>query len=299
MKIINYNGDPLSKLSLGTVQFGLDYGIANNAGQPKIHDVKEIIDFVLDNGINCFDTASAYGNSEEVLGKVLNKDKTSYIISKLSSDDFIQDFEKNIDQSIQKLNVKNLYAILLHDSKLLSNWDKSFDDSITKLIDSKKIKYFGVSIYTEDDFNNALDNDAITFIQVPFNIFDQRAIKYNWFKRAKEKNKLIFIRSVYLQGLVFMDKDSLPKNLQKAGNYLDILKSYCDTLSISTGTLALSFVNSVAKESLILFGCDNLLQAQQNIDVFNRLEDLSNSVISEIHESFKDVPEDIFNPTKW
>ena len=299
MKIINYNGDPLSKLSLGTVQFGLDYGIANDAGQPKVHDVKEIIDFVLDRGVNCFDTASAYGNSEDVLGEVLNKDKTSYIISKLSSDDFIQDFEKNVDQSLQKLNLKSLYAILLHDSKLLSNWDTDFDESITKLIDSKKIKYFGVSIYTEDDFNNALSNDAITFIQIPFNIFDQRAIKYDWFKKAKEKNKLIFIRSVYLQGLVFMDKDSLPKNLQKAGNYLDILKSYCDTLNVSMGTLALSFVNSVAKENLILFGCDNLLQAQQNIDAFNKLDDLSTSVISEIYESFKDVPEDIFNPTRW
>ena len=299
MKQVEFEGQKLSKLSLGTVQFGLDYGIANNTGQPKVHDVKEIIDFVLDSGINCFDTASAYGNSEEVLGEVLNKDKTSYIISKLSSDAFIQDFEKNIDQSIQKLNVKSLYAILLHDSKLLSNWVTSFDDSITKLIDSKKIKYFGVSIYTEDDFNNALNNDAITFIQVPFNIFDQRAIKYNWFKRAKAKNKLIFIRSVYLQGLVFMNKDSLPENLQQAGNYLDILKSYCDTLGVSAGTLALSFVNSVAKESLILFGCDNLLQAQQNIDTFNKLEDLSASVISEIYESFKDIPEAIFNPTRW
>ncbi|HIP13647.1 MAG TPA: aldo/keto reductase [Arcobacter sp.] len=299
MTTVDYNGDSLSKLSLGTVQFGLDYGIANETGQPTIQKVKNIIDFVLESGINCFDTASAYGNSEKVLGEVLNKDKQSYIISKLSSDDFIQDFENNVDQSIQKLNVKSLYAILLHDSKLLSNWDKAFDGSITKLIDLKKIKYFGVSIYTEDDFNNALGNDAITFIQVPFNIFDQRAIKYNWFQRAKEKNKLIFIRSVYLQGLVFMDKDSLPANLQKAGNYLDILKSYCETLDVATGTLALSFVNSVAKESIVLFGCDSLVQAQQNIDAFNKLEYLTNSVISEIYESFKDVPEDIFNPTKW
>jgi aryl-alcohol dehydrogenase-like predicted oxidoreductase len=299
MQTINYNGDSLSKLSLGTVQFGLDYGIANNEGQPKIHEVKKIINFVQNSGINCFDTASAYGDSEEVLGKVLNQDKKTYIISKLSSDDFNQNFEQHVDLSIQKLNVKNLYAVLLHDSKLLSNWNKGFNTSIMKLIDKKKIKYFGVSIYTEEDFNNALSNDAIICIQVPFNIFDQRAIKYNWFKRAKEKNKLIFIRSIYLQGLLFMDKSALPKNLQKSGYYLDILQSYCDKLNISTDTIALSFVNSVAKESLILFGCDNISQATQNIDTFNRLENLENSIISEIYESFKDVPEDIFNPTRW
>ena len=299
MKTINYNGDSLSKLSLGTVQFGLDYGIANSAGQPKINEVRKIINFVLDNGINCFDTASAYGNSEEVLGTVLDRDKTSYIISKLSSDDFVSNFEKHVDQSLQKLKVENLYAILLHDSKLLSHWDKSFDVSITKLIDSQKIKYFGVSIYTEDDFENALTNDAITFIQIPFNVFDQRAIKLNWFERAQEKNKLIFIRSVYLQGLLFMDKNSLPQNLEGAGVYLSILKKYCNTLDMSIDTLALAFVNSTAKASIILFGCDSLIQAQQNIGTFNKLENLSTSIISQLHESFKDIPEDIFNPTKW
>jgi len=299
MKMINYNGDTLSKLSLGTVQFGLDYGIANTVGQPKINSVKEIVDFVLESGINCFDTAAAYGSSEEILGKVMNKRKASYIISKLSSDNFLQNFEKKIDQSIQKLNVENLYAILLHDSNLLSNWDKKFNISIEKMINSKKIKYFGVSIYSNDDFNNALNNDSIAIIQIPFNIFDQRAIKFNWFQRAKEKNKLIFIRSVYLQGLLFMDEDSLPENLTSSGKYLNKFKSYCEELNLSSSTLALSFVNSIAKDSVILFGCDSLAQAKQNIDSFNELEDLTVNLVSEIHHSFKNVPENIYNPTKW
>ena len=63
MKFIKYNDDKLSKLSLGTVQFGLDYGIANIQGQPSQEDVDNIIQYVYENDINCFDTAQAYGNS--------------------------------------------------------------------------------------------------------------------------------------------------------------------------------------------------------------------------------------------
>ena len=299
MKIIDFNGDHLSKLSLGTAQFGLNYGIANNIGQPDIYDVKEIMDYVLENGINCFDTASAYGNSEEVLGKSINKEKISYIISKLSSNDFIRDLEGSVDRSLRRLQCQTLYGLLLHDSKLLLDWDNSFDNTVAELLASNKVKYFGVSIYTENDFSKALENKAITIIQIPFNIFDQRAIKYDWFRRAKAKNKLLFIRSVYLQGLLLMDKNSLPANLQGAKRYLDILKHHCELLDTSAATLALSFVNSVAKESLILFGCDNLLQAQQNINIFNGLSDLSDTMISNIYKDFKDVPENIFNPTKW
>lgn len=299
MKTIDFYGDHLSKLALGTVQFGLNYGIANNTGQPDIHNVKEIIDYVLENGINCFDTASAYGNSEEVLGKAINKEKNSYIISKLPSNDFINDLEGSVDRSLHRLQCKTLYGLLLHDSKLLSNWDNSFDNTVKTLLASNKVRYFGISIYTEDDFNKALENKAITIIQIPFNIFDQRAIKYDWFRRAKVKNKLLFIRSVYLQGLLFMDKNSLPANLQDAKRYLDILKHYCELLDTSIATLALSFVNSVAKESLILFGCDNLQQAKQNINIFNGLSDLSETMINNIYEDFKDVSEDIYNPTRW
>lgn len=296
---ITYNGDNLSKLVLGTVQFGLDYGIANKAGKPKLSEVKEIVDFVVSKGINCFDTASAYGNSEEVLGNVLNKNKNIYIISKLKSDEFVEKLEQSINNSLQKLKVETLYGLLLHDTKLIYNWNKDYTNSVIKLIESNKIKYFGVSIYTKDDFEQALENESISFIQIPFNIFDQRALLFDWFQRAKEKNKLIFIRSIYLQGLLFMNKDSLPENLIKAEKYLNIFEDFCDKLDLSKNELALSFVNSVAKDSLILFGCDNLSQAKQNVNVYNNLKNISEKTIQDLHDSFKDVPEDIFNPTKW
>lgn len=299
MQTIEFNGDHLSKLSLGTVQFGLDYGIANSTGQPDIHDVKEIIDYVLENGINCFDTASAYGNSEEVLGKVLNKEKTSYIISKLSSDGFIYDLEGNVEQSLQRLQCKTLYGLLLHDSKLLPDWNTGFDNTVAALLASNKVKRFGISIYTESDFNKALENTSITIIQIPFNIFDQRAINDKWFTRAKEANKLIFVRSVFLQGLFFMKSKQLTGNLVEAIPYLEEMHKIRSNLNLSITEFIMAYVNSVAIDAVILFGCNTLKQARENVNSYHHLSTIDRATLDKVNAIFSDVPEHITNPVQW
>ncbi|MFP6678012.1 MAG: aldo/keto reductase, partial [Pirellulaceae bacterium] len=63
----------LSRLTLGTVQFGLPYGVANRGGQTSYSDVVKILRVCLDGGVNCFDTAADYGTSEEVLGRALRE----------------------------------------------------------------------------------------------------------------------------------------------------------------------------------------------------------------------------------
>jgi aryl-alcohol dehydrogenase-like predicted oxidoreductase len=299
MRYLNFNGEKISKLSLGTVQFGLNYGIANQSGKPSQKDVNEIIDYLYKNGLNCFDTAQAYGNSEEVIGKALNKKENIYPISKLKSDLFVNNAIDNIEQSLKNLQVDSLYALLLHDSTLLYDWKQEYSQLIERLIECKKIKYFGVSIYTSEDFMFALENEKIKFIQIPFNLFDQRALNENWFELAKKHNKLIFIRSIFLQGLLLMDKENVPTKLEKAKLYIDKLDSYCLENNMTKNELALSFVDSVAQESLLLFGCDNLTQANENLNNYNNLKKLTQADISSLCNLFKDVDEIIYNPTKW
>ena len=299
MNLVAYNDTKISKFSLGTVQFGLDYGIANSSGKPAQDDVNKIIHYVSQNGINCFDTAQAYGNSEEVLGKALKNIINPYVISKFKSDVFYDDLTNGVDCSLKNLKTNTLYALLLHDSDPLYRWKEGYSLSIKSLIDGGKIKYFGVSIYSTEDFNLAIRNDSINIIQIPFNIFDQRALKENWFEKAKEKNKLIFIRSVYLQGLLLMQKDQLPNHLESAKVYIEKLEALSNKLIISRNELALNFVNSVSGDSVILFGCDSLSQAKENINIFNNLEFLDNTVINKIKNDFNNIDESIFNPTKW
>jgi aryl-alcohol dehydrogenase-like predicted oxidoreductase len=299
MKQIIFNNKKLSKLSLGTVQFGLNYGISNTKGQPNQQKVNDIIEYVYDNGINCFDTAQAYGNSEEVLGKAIDKKDNIYLISKLKSELFINELNKNVSKSLNHLNINSLYGLLLHDSELLYSWKDEYSELVDNLIQENKIKYFGVSIYTNEDFELALNNDSIKFIQIPFNIFDQRAISQNWFKKAKKSNKLIFIRSVFLQGLFFIDIEILPCNLEKSKQYLLNFNKYCKKLNMTKSELALSFVNTIAQDSILLFGCDNLNQAKENITNYNNLKQLDESTIQDIINDFKNISEDIYNPTRW
>ncbi len=299
MRFITFNHQKLSKLALGTVQFGLDYGIANSDGKPSQESVNEIIDYVSSQQLNCFDTAQVYGDSEEVLGSSLKHKRDVFLISKFTSDAFKYDVSKNIENSLNNLNTQTLYALLLHDCDLLYDWKQEYSVKIVSLISNKKIEYFGVSIYSSEDFEIALNNDSIKFIQIPFNLFDQRALSEDWFRKAKEKNKLLFIRSVFLQGLLLMKIENVPEKLEISKKYLRQLDSICKDLDMTRNELALSYVDSVAQDSLILFGCDNLSQAKQNIENYNSLKKLNAKIISRINKIFKEIDEKIYNPSKW
>ncbi|WP_321777723.1 aldo/keto reductase [Sulfurimonas sp.] len=304
MKTIKWNEYELSKLCLGTVQFGLDYGIANKSGEISQSSVNMILKYVVANEVNSFDTGSMYGNSEEKIGHFFkNQNKLNInIISKIKSDFFILDVDeavKNISKSLNYLDIPSLFALLLHNCDALKNWTSNNDKLISVLKEQGLISYFGISIYTDKEFNLALKNKNVDVIQIPFNLLDQRAISKNWLVKAKEKNKLIFIRSVYLQGLILMDSNNIPDNLRKAKKYIEIIEEVSSELNITKNELALSFVDQMAKEAILLFGCDNLEQAIENTLNYSNLPELNDETLDYLTDSLSATEEDIYNPTKW
>jgi aryl-alcohol dehydrogenase-like predicted oxidoreductase len=299
MKFIDFEDYKISKLSLGTVQFGLNYGIANLEGKPSQEKVSEIVEFVINKGINCFDTAQAYGNSELVLGNALQGKRDIFLISKIKSDNFNDSLNGNLLHSLENLNSNYLFGLLLHDSELLYNWTEKKSEVVNVLKERNIIKYFGVSIYTSEDFDLAINNDDITIIQIPFNIFDLRALNEKWIEKAQLKGKLIFIRSVFLQGLLLMNIDMIPAKLSKAKKYLETFENFAKELNISKSELALSFVETVAKDSILLFGCDNLIQAEENLENYKNLKPLDKDTTVRIITEFSDINEDIYLPTRW
>ena len=85
-----------NKLGLGTVQFGLPYGISNANGQTSAEEVKAILQAAAQHGISLLDTASAYGNAEAVLGK--NDLRNFRIVSKYIT----PVAENSIEQQLQQ-----------------------------------------------------------------------------------------------------------------------------------------------------------------------------------------------------
>lgn len=301
MNTINWKNNKLSKLCLGTVQFGLDYGISNKRGKVSQKEVDAILDFVFSQRINILDTAQAYGDSEKVIGNFLKTHPNNInVVSKISSETLNNNsFKEIIKETLDRLNIDTLFSLLLHDSLVLYNWNSKISNKIKELKEKGYIKYFGVSIYTDEEFTIAMENELIDVVQIPYNLFDHRAISKEWFSRAKEKDKLILIRSIYLQGLVLMDKNDLPQSLNDAKKYMDIIENICKQQNITKNQLSITFVNQTAKDAILLFGCEDLMQAKENVKNFTTPIKLDNEIISYLKERLSDVPEKIYNPTKW
>jgi len=296
MKYIKYKNSKISTLILGTAQFGLNYGISNKKGQPNIDIVNEILEYSYDNGINSFDTAEIYGNAQDILGNFLENKNNKFIISKIEADSFQYSC---IDNILHRLKLNKLDVLLLHDNKLLYNWSQKNSEQIRILKSQNKIDYFGSSIYTNEEFELSINNKDIDVIQIPFNIFDLRAIKNEWLKKAKDHGKLIFIRSIYLQGLLFMDIKDIPMKLEKVIPYIKELNKLVKETKCSKNELLLNFVNTLAENSPIIFGVNSLGSAECTLNTFKSLKPMKKNIIDKIIKIFSMIDENIYDPRRW
>ena len=257
------------KLALGTVQFGLNYGISNQSGQVSPEHVKEVIAFAQLHGIDTLDTAISYGESESCLGDAgVGGFK---VITKLPS---LPENTSNIDKwvsdqmqlSLQRLGVTSLYAVLLHRSEqLVGNTGNALALSLKKLKATGVVKKIGVSIYTPSELDHIIDRLMIDIVQAPFNLIDRRLQTSGWLQRLHDSGIEIHARSAFLQGLLLMKPLSIPEKFKR---WLPLLSDYHHWLSItqvSAATACLGFVQSFPQITRVVVGVDDLEQLQQLI----------------------------------
>lgn len=292
-----------SRLVLGTVQLGLKYGVANKTGQPDLKVALEIIKTASENGICEFDTAQGYGESEKVLGEVFSQlgisDKVR-VISKF--DPKLNHLDQKVlmdalDASLKKLRVPVLYGILLHHEKLLEQWPSGAGENFKFLLRTGKVKKIGVSVYSLKSALNALQIPEIDLIQLPASVFDQRFEREGFFAQAKQKGKQVYIRSIFLQGLLLMKPDNLPKHMLGAKKYLEQYQELCRGYNLSQSQLALGYVNFQMPDAKIIFGLETTGQLKENIISLQKICPLE--VYKRVQEDFADLPENIINPTLW
>ena len=282
---------------LGTVQFGMNYGVQNN-GRPNLELVFNILDEAISNGVFCFDTAMAYGNAEQILGKYIydrniNKDYIK-IITKGKSQSDLQIIIDNIKNSIENMHIEKIYGFLFHDSSVV--YSKDLMDSLNRIKLNGYAENIGVSIYTPEEALKALEYD-IDIIQVPYNLFDSRLDKVSFFKKAKEKSIEIYARSSLLQGLALMDCNKLPYNVLFAKDYLIKFDNLCKKYNVDRLNAAVNYVSSNDLIDYIVFGTDNLKQFKEYMIIKDKK--LPIEFINEIKNCFSDVPEKLVNPVLW
>lgn len=260
--------DHVNKFILGTAQFGIPYGINNKSGKPSKKDTFEILDFAYENGIRMLDTAEAYGNAIEIIGNYHKEkiNKKFEIITKLHLDEN-KDVETTISKSLLHLNIDSYYAFLFHSFEDIQKYPKALD-TLNSLKNENLIKYLGASVYGNDEFLSAIEMPQIDLIQLPYNLLDNEAQRGNLLKKAKDNNKIIHTRSVFLQGLFFKDIKNLGDiKLKELIPGLTKIKMISDQNNISTEKLALQYTMGNKNIDAILIGIDNLSQLKANINV--------------------------------
>lgn len=275
------------KIALGTVQFGLDYGISNKKGKTDPKEVSKILEFCKQTGIFTLDTAYAYGNSQKILGK---NDLSSFdLITKfLPKSEEIPYLKVQVEDSLTQLNINSIYGLLAHRPIELLNNSEDWE-YLNFLKAQGIIKKKGFSLNNVEELEILIDNNFIPdLIQIPYNFLDRR------FEKLVKKLKItydieIHTRSTFLQGLFFMDIRKLPSFFDPLKEIVQIIQS----LDLPTETFLLNHVISRSFIDKVVIGVNNLNQLRLNLNHIGEIKELN------LNYNLAEIPEDILSPSKW
>jgi aryl-alcohol dehydrogenase-like predicted oxidoreductase len=309
MQYVDLHGYHISKLTLGTVALGLDYGISNQAGKPGRDTSFEVLSTAIDAGINMLDTARSYGNAEELIGSFLMQNKKPVnVVTKFkfrpealtNKRKLWDEVYRSVRTSLDQLHLEKVPFCLFHaDRHLPLNKVTEFlPDIIEDLRKDGLIDIGGISIDHPAEADLVLQYPAIEAVQIPLNVFDLRLVRNRMIERMKSRGKIVFARSVFLQGLFFMSPADLKGNLIKAGKYIERLHHLAEQADMSIAQLAFSFVRDMEGITSIVFGAVNAAQVTQNVQLLQG-RSLGGELTALISSSFKDIPEDIITPGLW
>jgi len=281
------------KLALGTVQFGLQYGISNKSGVPSDIEIKELFNTSALNGINTFDTAVAYGNAEERIANFLPKN--AEIISKFPKTETNSELEKIILNSISRLKRDNLYGFMAHNGDFLID-NPNLWEVLVKLKQENKIQKIGYSLYTTEQLEQLLTLDLIPdIIQIPYSLLDRKFEPY--FSDLQQKNVEIHCRSVFLQGLYFLNPEKLPEKLVPLNPELKRLQTICNMNDVKVSDVALNFAYSNPNINKVVIGVENTTQLNENINSIKNWKS-NNSIFDEI-KLITVKNKELLNPANW
>ncbi len=287
----------MSKLALGTVQFGLDYGVSNKVGKVNDEDIKKILILAKKENIDVIDTAISYGKSEQVIG---NTGITDFkFISKLPDipkncihiDKWI---ENSVKSSIINLGISHLDGILIHNtSNFLSENRNELIKSLIKIKKDGLVKKIGISIYDPIEYEKLMNMMRFDIVQAPLNIVDRRLVTSGLLSKLRSEGIEIHVRSVFLQGLLLMKRDSIPTYFE---NWVDIWDRWELELKkndLNPIELCLSYPRSLSEIDKIIVGVENYIQ-------FNEIIEKSKIQINNFDTSFM-ISNDLnlINPNNW
>jgi len=287
----------MMKIALGTVQFGLDYGVANEDGQVRATEVQQILSESKKSGIDTLDTAIAYGTSEEVLGKV--GIDGFRVVTKLPSlptnnGDVFRWVRDQVEASLARLGQKKLYGLLLHRSEDVSASEGSH--LIQALADLKNdgfVQKIGVSIYSPDELEMVCKKINIDLVQAPLNVVDRRMETSGWLDRLKSDGVEIHTRSVFLQGLLLMERSKIPMKFSRWSNMWNIWQENLRELGVTPLEACLSYPLSLDQVDQVMVGVDSAKHLQDIISAASSVDHVPDTSFMLSNDK------NLINPYNW
>ena len=287
----------MSKLALGTVQFGTDYGI-NSGIKVDPNEVTNIINCARNNDISLLDTAQLYGSSEKVLGDINTQDFDIVTKSRGFDQEVITEKEavlviNDLHKSLKLLKQKSLYAFLVHHGEdLLKPGGEMIFNQLQTLKKQGLVNKIGISAYIDNQLIEIIDRFDIDIIQLPMNILDSRLIENGLLNKIYSKNIEIHTRSVFLQGLLLMELDKRPKYFERWSRLWKFWYEWLADNKLSPLEASIRYMISKPEISRVLVGVDNRDQLQ--------------SIINAVDGNLPPIPEelstndpDLLNPGNW
>ena len=288
----------MSKLGLGTVQFGTDYGLNSLDGQVRPQEVKKILNYARSKQIVLLDTAPAYGNSEEILGGINNSEfqvvtKTRHFDTLKITNDEVSLLNQDFNNSLKKLNQIKIYGLLIHNADdLLKPGGEKILDLLQKFKQTNKLMKVGVSVYDHIKLHSILDNFDIYMVQLPFNIIDRRMLDSGMLASLYKKGIEVHARSVFLQGLLLMSAKLMPSKFNRWNNLWKLWHEWLHDNRISPVEASVRYAISFSEISKVLVGVDSVNQLKE-------IYKASSGTLPKIPDELQTTDADLLNPSNW
>lgn len=294
------------ELCLGTVQFGLDYGVFNTPKKDEEYCIK-CLDYATQNGIRAIDTATAYGTAEEVTGRFLKKKTISRdkiwistkflpnILDDYESKDYRQIIKENLEKSLETLHLDYVDAYFLHSSRYAFRPD--ILEALSYVQKDGLARKVGVSVYNPDEALECYKSPFVDYIQAPYSLFDHRMEQNGVFNKNIMGKCSVDVRTAFIKGLIRLEIEEVPDYLTNAKPILKELDRICKKTGYSRIDLAMGYIKRQHNINHLVFGIRNLEQLKQDINSFEK--EIPIEIFDEIDEKFKNIDADIVVPSLW
>jgi len=286
----------MNKIALGTAQFGLSYGVANIKGQVSVDEVAKILGYAQEKGIDTLDTATAYGNSENVLGAIGVEGWR--VITKIPAlpptiSDIYTWIMSQVDQSLKRANLNYLDAVMLHKpSDMLGSNNRAYLRAFDRIKSNQLAGAIGYSVYSPEELPQLCSLLWPDIVQVPYNVFDRLIKQSGWLDRLNQRGTRIHVRSIFLQGLLVMPFVVRPSWFLPWNELLCRWDQACLQSEKSPAALAFNFVLNEPGIEKVVVGVESKEQLAQLLNI------QIHPIGSELEElACEDV--DLIEPYRW